>query len=144
MAKVLRRRVVERLDPQEEDFSDVDGDLRNEFALVHEDPSRQYVWAHNSADDIGSFKGGIVPYRLERAEEGEKSLGVLMGGAEYAPGEVITKRGHVLMSCDKKLWEKRQRFERLKGQKAASAFIRSRQKTSTAGQHRAEWAQLGA
>lgn len=139
MPKILKRRVVERLDPEEEDFSDVDGDLRNQFALVNEDPTRHYIWAHDNSDDVGLFKSHVVPYRLERHAKDDSVRVLAAGNDDAQEGAVISKRGHVLMSCDKALWEKRQRLERLKSQKVARAFIRDRQKTVVAGQHRGEW-----
>lgn len=138
MPKLLRRRtVVERIDP-EEDFSDVDGDLRSEFELVGDDPTRKYVWAHNSQDDIGYFKGYVVPYRLERATE--DGVRPKMGGAELEKDDVITRKDHVLMSCDKALWEKRQRYERVVQAKRNAELSQARQKPVEVGKHRHEWA----
>ena len=101
---------LQRFDP-DEDFSDVDGDPRHEFGLVNEDPTRVYHWAHNSEADIGQYKGGVLGYRLEHSSEGgvapKMSAGTVIG-------ELITKRDHVLMSCDKGLWQKRKRFEHKK------------------------------
>jgi hypothetical protein len=98
-----------RVDP-DEDFSDVDGDPKNEFSIENEDPQRHYHWAHNNPNDIGQYKGGILKYRVEHYEEG----GVFARmNSEQTLGEAITKRDHVLVSCDKALWQKRNRYERV-------------------------------
>ena len=106
MMRTLGVSALNRIDP-DEDFSDVDGDPRNDFALINEDPDRSYCWVRNHPDDVGEYKGGIVPYRIEHAEA--DGVGPKMA-AEQPIGEAIQKRGHVLMSCDKGLWQKRNRY----------------------------------
>lgn len=106
--EVLGIKFLSRFDP-DEDFSDVDGDPTNEFALVDEESDRHYHYAHNSPDDIGAYKGGIIPYRVEHAtKDGVRPR----MSAEIGEGETIQKRDLILMSCDKALWQKRNRFER--------------------------------
>lgn len=148
MPKVLRRKVVERFDP-DEDFSDVDGDLINEFALVNDKDvdgrpdAYHYVWAHNSPDDIARFRGSQLGYELVR-HTGDKDEVAPRMSKGFKDGDVYTRHDHVLMRCDRKLWEKRQRYERKKQREAADRLHRQRQKDSVAGQHRAEWTAVNA
>jgi hypothetical protein len=110
MAKVLAKtKVIPRVDP-DEDFSDVDGDIRTEFALDEStmDPTRHYHMAHNSRDDIGQYTGGPLGYVVEHVAAGGVKF---KQGYGLVNGEPLTKRDHVLVSCDKAMWEKRQRFE---------------------------------
>lgn len=121
-APAPKSQVQERFDP-DEDFSDVDGDLRAEFALNPEleRPDRHYVWVHNGPEDIGSYKGNVLKYKIEHAEAG----GVLpLMTDEIREGEMITRRDHVLMSCDRELFEKRERFERKKNAEMRNAHMR--------------------
>lgn len=121
--------VSERFDP-DEDFSDVDGDLRNEFELDPDttDPTRHYVWVRNDPESIGDYKGHILKYKLEHREEG----GVMPRmAAETSPGEMIARRDHILMSCDKALFEKRERFERLKNSQMREGFMRKATRPET-------------
>jgi hypothetical protein len=107
MMRTLGVETLSRIDP-DEDFSDVDGDPRNDFALENEDTDRHYVWVRNHPDDIGEYKGGVVGYRVEYAESG----GVIPKMAsEQVAGDSITKRGHVLMSCDLGQWQKKNRHD---------------------------------
>jgi len=116
--------LVKRVDP-DEDFSDVDGDPANEFALDDKESDRKYVWAHNSPDGIGDYKGAIVPYRIEHYHpDGVKAR----MRAEHVEGEMITKRDHVLMSCDKALWQKRNRYERAQQLKHNETMFKRRQR----------------
>lgn len=117
---------LQRIDP-DEDFSDVDGDPRTEFALTNEDPDRQYIWAHNDPDDIGRLKGGVLGYKVEYAEDGGVNAKMHAG---YTPGEVITKRDHVLMSCDRALWEKKERFEAKKTKEANERMFKKNSRSS--------------
>lgn len=125
---------LDRVDP-DEDFSDVDGDPKNEFALNpdSEDPTRHYHWAHNSPEDIGAYKGGVLGYRVENYADGGVRPQMC---ADVAVGEAITKRDHVLVSCDKALWEKRQRFERKQQADLNDRMFKARQRTVVAGDHR--------
>jgi len=110
--KNAKSRVAERFDPTE-DFSDVIGDDLNRFALDNERPDRHYVWPHNSAEDISKFQAHVLNYQLE-TYAGDDAKGALrpkgMQGL-LKQGDVIRVADHVLMSCDRERWEKRQRYE---------------------------------
>ncbi len=118
--------ILTRIDP-DEDFSDVDGDIRNEFELVDQDPTRVYHWAHSSEADIGQYTGGIVGYKVERSAAG--GVGLRQRGVELKDGEVITKRDHVLLSCDKALFDKRQRFLNKKQREDNDRMFKKNQST---------------
>ena len=122
--EVLGVKYLNRVDP-DEDFSDVDGDLRNEFALENEDPTRHYHWAHNNPNDIGQYKGGILKYRVEYYEPGNVEARMR---AEMTTGEAITKRDHVLVSCDKAMWQKRNRYEHMQTRKTNERMFKRRQR----------------
>lgn len=100
---------LNRIDP-DEDFSDVEGDPTNEFGLLNEESDRHYHWARNTPDDLGYYKGGIIPYRVEHASADGVSPRM---SSEFTEGEAIQKRDLVLMSCDKAKWQKRNRYERV-------------------------------
>jgi hypothetical protein len=122
--EVLGVKFLSRFDP-DEDFSDVDGDPQNEFGLREEESDRHYHWARNTPDDIGLYKGGVVPYRVEYAEKD----GVRPAMSSEIPiGEPIAKRDLVLVSCDKGLWQKRNRFERSRQVKTNERMFRRRQR----------------
>jgi hypothetical protein len=124
MERTLGVSSLNRVDP-DEDFSDVDGDPRNDFALTNEEDDRNYVWVRNNPDDIGEYKGGIVPYRIEYGADD----GVMPRmAAEQPKGEAITKRGHVLMSCDKALWQKRNRYQLNETRKVNNIMFKRRQR----------------
>ncbi len=117
MARIIKRTkqgtqalapvVLERID-LDEDYSDVSGDPGGEFSLEGEDLGRHYVFAHNSPEDISTFKRDVCGYQIEYATE----TGVSPRGARglIEVGTAITVRDHVLMSCDRAKWEKRQRY----------------------------------
>lgn len=122
--EVLGVKFLSRVDP-DEDFSDVDGDLRGEFALDNEQPDRHYHWAHNDPNDIGAYKGGQLGYRVEYYVED----GVMARmHAEHTKGEAITKRDHVLVSCDKAMWQKRNRFEHMQTRQNNARMFKRRQR----------------
>ena len=122
--ETLGVKFISRVDP-DEDFSDVDGDLRNEFALENEDPTRHYHWAHNDPSDIGEYKGGILGYRVEYATKD----GVMARmHAEHNIDEPITKRDHVLVSCSKEMWQKRNRFEHMQTRKTNERMFKRKQR----------------
>jgi hypothetical protein len=124
MQRTLGVGALNRIDP-DEDFSDVDGDPRNDFALVNEDPDRNYTWVRNHPDDIGEYKGGIVGHRIEyRAKDG---VDLRMSG-EQSADEAIQKRGHVLMSCDRALWQKRNRYQLNETRKHNEMMFKRRQR----------------
>jgi hypothetical protein len=116
---------LNRIDP-DEDFSDVDGDPRTEFALDEStlDPDKHYHWAHNDPDDIGQYTGGQLGYRVEHLEDGGVRPKM---GYGIKPGEAIVKRDHVLISCDKALWDKRERFLKKKTQDNNRAMFKKLQ-----------------
>lgn len=124
MMRTLGVSALNRIDP-DEDFSDVDGDPQNEFALVNEDPDRYAVWVRNHPDDIGEYKGGIVPFRVEYAEK--DGVGPKMS-SEQTLGEAIQKRGHVLMTCDRGLWQKRNRYALAQTRKTNEMMFKRRQR----------------
>lgn len=121
--EVLGVRFLTRIDP-DEDFSDVDGDPRNEFALDGEESDRHYHYA--SQDDIAEYKGGVVPYRVEYA--GKDGVRVMQGVGDIKDGEPIVKKGLILVSCDKAKWQKRNRFEYVKTLKHNEAQMKRRQR----------------
>lgn len=106
--EMLGVETLSRIDP-DEDFSDVDGDPRSDFALADEASDRHPVWVRNHPDDIGDYKSGNVPFRIETATK--DGVRVLKDGGQYTEGEPIVKKGHVLMTCDKALWQKRNRLD---------------------------------
>lgn len=122
--EVLGVKYLNRVDP-DEDFSDVDGDLRGEFALDNEDPQRHYHWAHNDPNDVGAYKGGLLKYRVEHYH----ADGVMARmHAEHVEGEAITKRDHVLVSCDKAMWQKRNRFEHMQTRQTNDRMFKRKQR----------------
>ena len=99
--------ILERIDPEEGDIDNIDGDIGFEFKLEEstEDPERHYCYPHDDEQDVRAFKA--MGYREERQVEG----GVRLKGAgdAFTNGEVIKVRDHVLMSCDRSTWERRER-----------------------------------
>ena len=129
MAKVqAKTKTLPRVDPDDEDFSDVDGDIRTEFALDEstKDPTRHYHFAHNSRDDIGTYTGGPLGYVVEHVTEGGVKL---QQGYGLKEGEPITKRDHVLVSCDRAMFEKRERYLGKKNQETRDQMFRKAQGT---------------
>ena len=117
---------IARIDP-DEDFSDVDGDPANEFALENEETARHYHWAHKSDDDIGKYVGGTVPYRIERHGEAVSArMSAELG--ENDKGAPITKRDLILVSCDKGLWQKQNRARHVEQTKLNNQMFRKRQR----------------
>lgn len=110
-----------RFDPDDEDFSDVDGDLNNEFQLVEPDSDRHYVWVHNDPTSLGEYKGSVLKYQTESLAEGGVRHGADPG---LVKGETITQKDHVLMSCSRQLWEKRQRWERMQDRQQRALFFK--------------------
>lgn len=142
MMRTLGVETLKRIDP-DEDFSDVDGDPRNDFAIDNEEADRQYIWVRNHPDDIGEYKGGIVPHRVEyAATDGVRPR----MASEITMGEAIQKRGHVLMSCDKALWQKRNRFQLAKTREHNEMMFKRKQRDldlRRPGALEAEAAELG-
>jgi hypothetical protein len=104
--EVLGVKYLNRVDP-DEDFSDVDGDLRGEFALDNEQPDRHYHWAHNDPNDIGAYKGGLLKYRVEYYEE----------------GNVMAR-----MHAEHAMWQKRNRFEHIQTRKTNDRMFKKKQR----------------
>lgn len=104
---------LERFDPKE-DFSDVDGDLNNEFALTEEEHNsdRRALWVHNNADAIREYRTGVLKYQP----------------VHDAEGNIITRRDHILMDCDRALFNKRDRYERLENLKQRALMSKQGQK----------------
>jgi len=112
-----------RIDP-DEDFSDVDGDPKTDFALSNTDPNRKYHWASQS--DIGNYKSGQLGYKIEHYEEG----GVFATlNDEQRLGERIEKKDLILVSCDKAKWQKRNRYEHVQTLQTNEAMIKKLQRT---------------
>lgn len=107
MERTLGVKSLSRIDP-DEDFSDVDGDPGTDFALTDPADDRHYVWVRNHPDDIGEYKGSLLGYRVEHAEKGGVAPKM---SSDLTEGEAIQKRGHVLMSCDLALWQKKNRLD---------------------------------
>lgn len=140
--RTLGVETLKRIDP-EEDFSDVDGDPRTNYALENEEGDRHYAWVRNQPDDVGEYKGGIVGYRVEYYEDGGVQPRM---ASELTKGEPIQKQGHVLMSCDKALWQKRNRYELAKTREHNEQMFKRRQKDldlRRPGALEAEAAELG-
>lgn len=104
--------VMERIDP-DENFDDVQGDSDYRFALENPRPDRHYIWPHKGAEDIQKFQAHVLRYQLEfyEGDDVEGALNVKGGAGLLKKGDHIAVADHVLMSCDKALWEKRQRYE---------------------------------
>lgn len=116
---------LKRIDP-DEDFSEVDGDPRSDWALVDEESDRHAVWVRNHPDDIGDYKSGNIPYRIEHAsKDGVKPL---KDGGQFQDGEPIVKKGHVLMTCDKALWQKRNRLDLKRTQETNDLMFKRKQR----------------
>ena len=132
--KIVVEKVIQRFDP-DEDYSDVDADPRNLFALNEDsmDPDRHYHWAHNSPTDIGEYKGGPVGYDIEHYRQDGVRVQMMQEGGE---GETVTRKDHVLMSCDRAKWEKRQRFEQRHTQQTNDQMFKRNQRTVVAGDRR--------
>lgn len=107
-----KSKVVERIDP-DEDFSDVIGDDITRFALENERSDRHYVWPHNDNDDISKFQAHVLNYMLETyaGDDDEHALRPRGMKGLLKKGDTIAIADHVLMSCDRAKWEKRQRYE---------------------------------
>jgi hypothetical protein len=101
-------RFLSRIDP-DEDFSDVSGSAQSQFALENEQSDRHYHYA--SQVDIGDYKTGVVPYRIEHATKGGVAV---RAGTDAAEGETIVSKGLILISCDKEKWQKRNRYNYVK------------------------------
>ena len=115
MAKATKKQteVLNRIDLNE-DFSDVDGDLTNEFALTDAegDEDKHFVWVHNDPEAIREYRDHVLKYEP-----------VTVNGA------VPTRRDHVLYACDRARFEKRQRYEKVRDLKERALLTKAAQKT---------------
>lgn len=131
MAKATSKKApteaLERFDP-DEDFSDVDGDVNNEFLLSPEsiDPDKHCVWVHNDPDTIRQYREGVLHYEPVHAGAATEKAARAAGEQD---GEIITRRDHVLMACDESRFRKRERFERMQNAKDRKAMGMKAQKT---------------
>lgn len=107
-------RVVERIDP-EENFDDVIGNDTTRFTLENARPDRRYAWPEETHEDMARFRSGElgVRYNLETYQGDDDPDALRPVGAQglLKKGDSIRVGTHVLMSCDRALWEKRQRLE---------------------------------
>jgi hypothetical protein len=105
--------VLDRIDLHE-DFSDVDGDLTNEFALRPDeaDSDKHFVWVHNDPEAVREYRDHVLHYEPVTVK-----------------GEIPTRRDHVLMACDEGRWRKRQRYEKVRDLKERAALTREAQKS---------------
>jgi hypothetical protein len=126
MAKPKAPPVVETLErvDLDEDFSDVDGDLSNQFALKDPSPDRKYVWVHNDPQSIGLYKGDVRHYEVVY---GQHDTARSVADAGIKDGEAVTMMDHVLMSCDRARADKRERFERLTNSNERKKLFRNAQ-----------------
>lgn len=110
----VQAKVVDRIDPSE-DFSDVNGSDVAQFKLENERSDRKYVWPTDTMEDRQRFQSGQVGvrYKAETYEGDDVPTALRPVGAlgMFQKGDTIRIGPHVLMSCDRALWEKRQRFE---------------------------------
>ena len=113
-AKKQAVETLERIDLNE-DFSDVDGDLTYEFALKpgEEDSDRHMVWIHNDPETIREYRDHVLHYEPVAGKG----------------GEVLTRRDHVLYSCDEAKFRKRERFKKVQDIKTRAQLSRAAQKT---------------
>lgn len=128
-SKVTATEALERFDPsEEEDFSDVDGDVNNEFTLAPEsvDPDRHDVWVHNDPDTIRQYREGVLKYEPVHIGAAGQRCARADGEQE---GEILTRRDHILMSCDEGRFRKRERFERFQNAKDRKAMGMKAQKS---------------
>ncbi len=121
--------VVERIDP-EEDFSDVIGNDTTRFTLENVRPDRHYAWPEETHEDMSRFRSGElgVRYILETYEGDDVSDALRPVGAQglLKKGDMIRVGPHVLMSCDRALWEKRQRLEARRSQQTSDGVAQLR------------------
>ena len=159
--------VIPRLDI-EEDFSDVMGGDLTRFKLENEVGDRRYAFAEETADDLRRYQSGEmgVRYKIEyyEGDEAENALRPVGSiGTGLKKGDMIRVGPHVVVSCDRAKWEKRQRMEasttmhtnrtRMKargavGAKSGRVFRRDGQlapvgEDVVAGEHGAGWDGLG-
>ena len=124
MERTLGVKTLSRIDP-DEDFSEVDGDPSSNFALDGEASDRHYVWVRNHPDDIGEYKGGLLKYQVEHWEDGGVAPRMSADGTK---GEIIQKQGHILMSCDLALWQKKNRLDFKKTSETNAQMFKRKQR----------------
>lgn len=98
-----------------EDFSDVDGDLTNEFALRpgEDDSDKHFVWVHNDPATLDEYRNHVLRYEP----------------ATDKGGKIPTRRDHVLYQCDKGKFLKRERYKKVRDLKERAQLSRDAQKT---------------
>lgn len=120
--------VLERHDPTE---GITDGDPAYDFMLDPETvPSdAHFVWVRQSADpkldDVAEYKGRR--YRPVTSSDGVK----LSCGLEFADGEIIHQRDHILMARDLEFHNKRTAAEQKANRDLRAKMLNPRQLTST-------------
>jgi hypothetical protein len=97
-----------------EDFSDVDGDLTNEFQLRGDEKSseRHEVWIHNDPETIREYRDSVLGYEP----------------VVDATGATMTRRDHVLYSCDQEKFLKKERFNKITYLKDMAKFNKKAQR----------------
>lgn len=93
-----------------------DNATRNLGALVNPDPAKEYIWAHNTPEDIASKMG--MGYEIVRDGKNDKptvSINWRKNDGSYVRGDLI------LMSCDKE----RHRMLKLYGELKAIQNLRA-------------------
>jgi hypothetical protein len=137
---------MDRIDPNE-DFSDVNGSDISQFQLENEDPGRVYVWPEDTLADRQKYQSGALGVRYiaetYAGDDVENAVRPVGSRGMLQKGETVRVGTHVLMSCDRAVWNKRKRFEQTLTQKgrAFAAAHRSEGKEANvyAGQHEAGW-----
>ena len=132
LAPVVRKRI-----DLGEDFSSVDGDPGNEFALFDADGRAigpegdgqyRYMWCHDSGDPVSgipSLARMIPPRELVRYEKGVTPI---PRGLEHfvKEGEMVKTRDMLLCRASRELVEKRERFEGVKYARMGGPINRAR------------------
>lgn len=139
-------KVVERFDPNE-DFSDVNGSHESQFKLENERSDRKYCWPTDTMEDRQRFQGGSDGIRwipeTYAGDEDPKALRPVGSFGLLKKGDLIRVGVHVLMSCDRAVWEKRRRYEATltqEGRKMAAAHRSEGPSANVyAGKHTAGW-----
>lgn len=110
--------VIERFDAREQ--AEIDGDPNFEARLIDESIPGDLVpvWAHES--DVRAYKGR----GWREAKAGEEGIEMLCG-AEFAKGETMTFRDHVLLVRDRARHEKILAAERQRNRATRGHFLKT-------------------
>jgi hypothetical protein len=134
-SNALAPQAMERIDLEDEDFSDVSGDPGSAFSLTSAEGKRIppegdntyfYVWAHNSSDPVSGveFFRRLTPgYEIVTAGPDAPKV----RGFELKDGEQIVSADHVLMRCNRALHEKYNRWQAHKTDKNNRRMAAARQ-----------------